>query len=415
MDFEDNAEMASFRREARGWLAENAPGFTPSSLQPGDEEVLRLMKGWQAAKLDAGFAGFTIPRQYGGRGGSLLEEVVFTQEQDPYPIAHIPAPYISTGVGNAVPVMIAHTDKSIQEELLLPTLRADLIWAQLFSEPGAGSDVAAIRTKAVKDGDDWVINGQKVWSSGAHFADWAMLITRTNPEVPKHKGITYFFINMKTPGVEVRPLKQLTGRAEFNEVFFTDVRIPDRYRVGNVNDGWRVIITTLMNERYGAMTGNASAFGGHILKQLVNQARTTPSGLGGSMLTDDARVRAKIADYATMLSGVKNLAARLITSVAQGREPESEGAITKMLMTSALQEMAAFGMDLSGPVSGARDTAFGDDLALIQDSFFGAVGYRQGGGTDDVIRNIIAERSLGLPGDPRNDKDIPFSQQPVGT
>ncbi|MFA5631272.1 MAG: acyl-CoA dehydrogenase family protein [Porticoccaceae bacterium] len=413
MDFNDTPEMAAFRREAREWLAHNASRFTPSSLQPEDSEVLRLMKGWQAAKLDAGFAGFTLPKQYGGRGGSLLEEVVFAQEQAPYPIAHLPAPYISTGVGNAVPVMIAHTDKAIQDELLLPTLRADLIWAQLFSEPGAGSDVAAIRTRAVRDGDDWVINGQKVWSSGAHFADWAMLITRTDPDVPKHKGITYFFLDMKTPGVEVRPLKQLTGRAEFNEVFFTDVRIPDRYRVGKVNDGWRVIITTLMNERYGAMTGNASAFGGDILHALINQARNTPGALGGSMLSDDARVRAQIAGYATALNGLKNLAARLITTVAQGGEPESEGAITKMLMTGALQEMAAFAMDLSGPASGARD-GLGDDLAAMQDSFFGAVGYRQGGGTDDVIRNIIAERTLGLPPDPRNDKDIPFSQQQFG-
>lgn len=414
MDLDDTEEMARFRAEARTWLAAHAPRFTPPAGAT-DAEIARLLKGWQAAKADAGYVGFSVPKEFGGRGTSFIEEVVLAQEQERYPIAQVNAPYLPTGVGNAVPVMIAHATPSVREELLRATLRADILWAQLFSEPGAGSDVAGIRTSAVREGDTWLINGQKVWSSGAHLADWSMLIARSNPDAPKHKGITYFFLDMRTPGIDVRPLRQITGRSEFNEVFLTDVRIPDRYRIGPIDGGWQVIVTTLLNERYGAMTGAASAFGGTILAQLLDLARRVPSARGGTLMRDDPIVRARIADYHVTLAGIRALLGRLTSAVAKGGQPGSEGAITKYMMTRWLQEMALFGIEMAGPAALAADPALGRDLAVIQDSFFGAVGYRQGGGTEDVIKNIIAERSLGLPGDPRNDKDVPFSRIPSAT
>jgi alkylation response protein AidB-like acyl-CoA dehydrogenase len=411
MDFSDTPEIARFRAQAREWLAAHAPRFTPSS-GANDREIARLLKGWQGAKAAAGYAGFTVPKEYGGRGGSFIE-VVFSQEAERYPIAQVNAPYLPTGVGNAIPVMIAHASSEVRAQLLRPTLYAEILWAQLFSEPGAGSDVAGIRTRAVRDGDDWVINGQKVWSSGAHVADWSMLIARSNPDVPKHKGITYFFLDMRTPGIEVRPLRQITGRSEFNEVFFTDVRIPDRYRIGPVDGGWSVIVTTLLNERYGAMTGSAAAFGGSILEPLVRLARGLPGAQGGSLMTDDPLVRAKLADYHVTLAGIRALLARLTTVVARGGQPGSEGAITKYLMTRYLQDMAAFGLDLAGPAAGAVQGALAAQVAAIADSFLGSVGYRQGGGTEDVVKNIIAERTLGLPPDPRNDKDVAFNKMPA--
>jgi acyl-CoA dehydrogenase len=409
MDLNDLPEHAVFRAQARDWLAAHAPRFAPAP-DACDADLVKLLKAWQAVKADAGYVGFTVAKQHGGRGASFIEEVIFCAEELRHAIAQVPLPYMTIGVGNAVPVMLTHATPALIDQLLRPTLRGDLLWAQLFSEPAAGSDVAGIRTRAIRDGNDWVINGQKVWSSGAHVADWAMLIARSDPEQPKHKGITFFFLDMKTPGIEIRPLKQITGRSEFNEVFFTDVRIPDHYRIGAINGGWQVIVTTLLNERFGSMTTSASAFGGNVLDPLLQLAQQTPGVHGGSALQDDQHVRARLADYIVTLCGIRYTLARLTTGIAHGAQPGPEGAITKLLATRWLQDMATFGLDVAGPAGAISDSRLSAPLQALQDSFLGSVGYRQGGGTEDINKNIIAERILGLPADPRNDKDLPFSQ-----
>lgn len=409
MDFQDSPQEADFRRRARDWLADNAPRYTPPA-DASEADVVALMRGWQAAKYDAGFDGYGMPEAFGGKPGTMIESVIFKHEEARYPIAQGTMPYMTIGVLNAVPVMIHHAGRDLAERLIVPTMRGELVWCQLFSEPGAGNDVAGIRTRAERDGDDWVVNGQKLWSSGAHLADWALLLVRTDPTVPKHKGLTFLLMDMKTPGIEVRPLKQITGRSEFNEVFFNDVRIPDACRAGGAGEGWKVVITALLNERLGALSGSGAAFGGDVLAPLIRLARKAPGDLGGRAI-DDPRVRARIADYHAVLAGLEHFAARMVTTLSRGSMPGPEASMGKVVQTRWLQDMAAFGLDLAGPandcVPGARD-----EVAVLADSFLGAVGYRQGGGTEDINKSIIAERVLGMPADPRVDKDIPFNQLP---
>ncbi len=255
MDFTDTPAEAAFRVECRAWLTAHATPRAPTAgtdvtaiLDPefDQAEGIERAKRWQAAAADDGWAAVAWPREYGGRGVSLAEEVVFHQERARF---DVPDHQFRIGIMLAGPTLIAHGTDEQKRRWLPPLLRGDEIWCQLFSEPGAGSDLASLQTTAVRDGDAWIVNGQKVWSSGAHHSQFGMLLARTDPTVPKHRGITYFGLDMRTPGVEVRPLRQLTGGAHFNEVFFTDVRVPDTDRIGDVNAGWGVAQTTLLNER----------------------------------------------------------------------------------------------------------------------------------------------------------------------
>jgi alkylation response protein AidB-like acyl-CoA dehydrogenase len=281
------------------------------------------------------------------------------------------------------------------------------MWCQLFSEPAAGSDLAGIRTAAVRDGDEWIVNGQKVWTSGAEHADWGLLITRTDPTKPKHAGLTYFVIDMHTAGVEVRPLKQLGGRNEFNEVFFTDVRIPDALRVGEVNGGWKVAITTLSNERL-ALTSDA-AVGRNLIAPLLRLAKRVP-GTDGRPLIEDSAFRERVASYQAAVAGIDHIGNRILTALSQGGNPGAEATIGKMTLTRLLQEMGEFGMDLAGIAGSVIDQETDPDLYEIQQGFFLAPGYRMGGGTEEIGKNIIAERVLRLPPEHRPDKDVPFNQ-----
>ena len=250
MDFNDTPEEAAFRAEARAFLTANAERKGRRGRCCGSAisapTLCSAARTWQAKKADAGFAGITWPKQFGGREASPILQVIYQQEEESYAV---PRGLFEIGLGMCIPTMMAYAKPEQLDRYVRPALRGEEVWCQLFSEPAGGSDLAALRTRAERDGDDWIINGQKIWTSGAHLSDFGIIVVRTDPNVPKHEGLTFFFLDMRSPGIEVRPIHQMSGASHFNEVFFTDVRVPDAQRLGAVGQGWRVSLTTLMNER----------------------------------------------------------------------------------------------------------------------------------------------------------------------
>ena len=254
MDFDDTPQEAEFRAEARAWLEAHAPakgspedfstGMLEGTMDPA--EFMRRVKAWQHVLVEEGWAGITWPTRYGGRGGTSIQSSIFTQEASRFGVT---TASFAVGIGMAGPTIMRHGTEEQKDRYLGPMLRGDEVWCQLFSEPDAGSDLANISTRALRDGDEWVVTGQKVWTSGGDEADWGILLARTDPDVPKHKGITYFLVDMKTPGFEIRPLKQMTGSEHFSEVFLDEVRVPQENVLGDVNGGWACTLTTLANER----------------------------------------------------------------------------------------------------------------------------------------------------------------------
>jgi alkylation response protein AidB-like acyl-CoA dehydrogenase len=410
MDFNDTPEEAAFRAEARAFLSANAEPkdrsrpTTSRGTHIGAEEVKRA-KAWQAKKADAGFAGITWPKRFGGRELSPIMQVIYQQEESNY-VA--PAGVFEIGLGMCIPTMMAYAKPEQLERHVRPALRGEDIWCQLFSEPAGGSDLAALRTRAVKDGDDWVINGQKIWTSGAHLSDWGILVTRTDPNVPKHAGLTFFFLNMKSPGIEIRPIHQISGASHFNEVFFTDVRIPDSQRLGGVGQGWRVSLTTLMNERLsvGSYEYRPDA------NDLVDLARNLT--VNGAPALRDSATREKIAEWWTRAQGLKLTQFRTLTALSKGKDPGPENSIGKLVKASMTQDIASYGMDLMDVAGDVMDPALAPANALFQQALLSSPSGRIAGGSDEILRNIIAERVLGLPGDIRVDKDKPFNQIPTG-
>jgi acyl-CoA dehydrogenase len=312
------------------------------------------------------------------------------------------------GLGMCIPTVMAYCGDETKNRYVKPAVQGDEIWCQLFSEPAGGSDVAALRTKAEKEGDTWTINGSKIWTTGAQFSDYGLLLTRTDPNVPKHKGLTMFYLSMKSPGVEVRPIKQASGASGFNEIFFTDVKIADTQRVGEVGQGWQVALTTLMHERLAVGGGQG---GGIDVPQLLQLARTLELEDGPAI--KNAAVREKIADWYVRSAGLKYTTLRTMTALSRGQQPGPEASIAKIVVASKLQDLCAFAMELEGE-AGAMT---GNDAPMhgsFQSGWLGAPGLRIAGGTDEILRNIIAERVLGLPGDIRVDKDVPFNKVPTG-
>src|SRR4029077_2203560 len=301
-----------------------------------------------------------------------------------------------------IPTMMAYAAPEHLTRYVKPALHGDEVWCQLFSEPAAGSDVAGIRTRAERDGDGWVINGQKVWTSGAHYCDYGIIITRTDPNVPKHSGLTMFFLSMKTPGVEVRPIKQISGGANFNEVFFTDVRIPDSQRLGKVGEGWKAALTTLMNERLAV--GLPS--GGLDIDELMELARDTDLDDGPAIRNQ--QVRGKIAEWYVQQQGLKLTRYRTLTALSKGQTPGPESSIIKIVAAPKMQDMGAFAMELMGHAGIMKEDV--PHAAGFQAQWIGGSGFTIAGGTDEILRNIVAERVLGLPADIRVDKDIPFNK-----
>lgn len=406
MDFNDTPEEATFREEVRTWLAENAAewvgGTNRARRLAEPEEELKRAKKWQAKKADAGYAFIQWPVEYGGRG-STMQSVIYGQEESKYAV---PGDVFinSTFVG---PTIMAYATEEVKKRFLPPMLRGEHIWCQLFSEPSAGSDLAGLRTVAEQDGDEWVINGQKVWTSGAHRADYGILVTRHDPTVPKHQGMTYFLIDMTLPGIEIVPIKQISGASEFCEVFFSDLRVPDSSRLGEIGDGWSVALTTLMNERF--TTGSAHP---PDVRHLLELATNTQLEDGPAI--KNAAVREKLADWYVQTQGIKNIQSRTLTALSKGQSPGPEASIAKLVSASKFVDISSFGMDLQEMAGILVDPAQAEASAIYQQGFLGGPGSRIAGGTDEIMRNIIAERVLALPKDIRVDRELPFNQLPTG-
>jgi alkylation response protein AidB-like acyl-CoA dehydrogenase len=404
MDFDETPEELAFRAEARAWLEEHAPPFAEEGAKvsvyisdPEEEHrYLAVSKAWQAHKYDHGWAGITWPPEYGGRGGTPTQDGIFRSEE---------ATFLSSwgvfavGIGMAGPTIMAHGTEEQKQRHLHPMLRGDEVWCQLFSEPNAGSDLGGLATSAVRDGDEWVVNGQKVWNSGAHYSDWGILLTRSNLDAPKNRGITYFLVDMRTPGIEVRPLRQITGAAHFNEVFFTDVRIPHENVLGEVDGGWGPMMTTLSNER--ALIGGSPRA---VFPSTVALARR----MG---VADDPNVRQLMAQSYIRHEVMRYLGYRAKTAATKGVAPGPESSIIKLFLSQHLSAESDMLMAMLGPAALLWGDSAPDDGKWQMD-FVGQWNPKIGGGTDQIQRNTIGEKVLGLPSEPRVDKGIPFRDIP---
>ncbi|MDQ1433247.1 MAG: hypothetical protein QOF59_63 [Actinomycetota bacterium] len=398
MDFNDTPEEAAWREEFRAWLEEHAPQFTgpppERDMEIGGGDYLERAQRWQATKFDAGLARITWEPEFGGRNGTTVEQIIFGQEESRFPV---PNEAFIIGLGMIAPTLRAVGNDAQKDRYLTKLLRGEEIWSQLFSEPGAGSDVASLSTTATRDGDEWIINGQKVWTSGAQFSDYGEIVCRTNPEAEKHKGITAFIVDMKAPGVTIKPLKQMNGGAGFNEVFFDNVRVPHENVLGDVNEGWTVAITTLMNERVAIGSGGGGGGRGTVQNVI---ALAQQRGVNG-----DARVRQQLADLYTKTRIQKFLSMRTLTAATKGKVPGPEGSIGKLLGGRIMTQLG----DLTVSLAGAD--AIAGNTRLAQTMLAAPAGHIAGG-SDEVMKNIIGERVLGLPGEPRPDKGVAWRDVP---
>ncbi|SDH31919.1 acyl-CoA dehydrogenase family protein [Nonomuraea jiangxiensis] len=385
-------DLAEYRRAARAWLQENAP----SHDDPGADGVARA-KEFMARLYDAGYSGITWPERWGGQGLTQAEERAFAAEARDYVL---PTYVFSIGLGMTGPTLVDRGTDEQRERFVRPLLRGEEIWCQLFSEPGAGSDVASLQTRAERDGDTWIVNGQKVWTSVAHHADWGLLLARTDVDVPKHRGLTMFVVDMHHPGVTVRPLKDMSGRSNFNEIFFDNVTIPDEHRVGEVNDGWSVAVTTLLHERLSISAGvgmggqrdNPASF--ETLRQTVD--------------TSDPLVRDELVELHIRSRALALFNQRLAQETRAGIFPGARGSAAKLLLAELTLFQADLATRLVGPESVLADHPLAQAISL-------APGMSLGGGTNEIMRNIVGDRVLNLPPEPRVDKTMPFKELKVGT
>jgi len=411
MDFNDTPEEAAFRTEARSWLEANAELKDPND--PGDDvlgertspEIIAAAKAWQKQKADAGWACITWPEEYGGRAATSIQNVIWGQEESKF---QTPPNIFGIGIGMCGPTVLTHGNDAQKEQWIPKLLSGEQVWCQLFSEPNAGSDLAGLRMTAVPDGDDWLVNGQKIWTTGAQFCDWGILVVRTDGSVAKHAGLSYFVVDMHSPGIEVRPITQINHGQGFNEVFFTDVRIPDANRLSEIGNGWAVAITTLMNER--ASIGGGGT--GGTIDDLIELAESVERN--GRPAIEDASVREKIADLYTRSRGVQYTGYRSLTALSKGTTPGPEASLGKLVGAALSQELAAFGIELGGVAGSTHDAKVTPGISTFQDMYLAIPGLRIAGGTDEVLRNIISERVLGLPPETRPDKGIAFKDIPTG-
>ena len=396
MDFSLTPEQDAFREQVRAWLKENIPRDWSRRVMASAEvprpEAYQFLRDWQRTLYDAGFVGLTWPKEYGGRGLTFMEELILHEEMA---LAKAPQILNILGVGMAGPTIIAYGTEEQKKRYPAKILSCEEIWCQGYSEPNAGSDLASLQTRAVKDGEYWVINGQKVWTSLAHVSDRMMLLARTDPDVPKHKGITYFLLDMRTPGVTVKPLRQITGDPEFNEVFFDNVRVHESEILGGLNNGWQVGLTTLMYERL------ALGFGLQVrlriaLDGLIELARRMEKE--GRVLTKDPVMRQKIAQLWIDTECLKYLGARAITKLLKGEIPGPEASIGKMIWVETHQKLQELAMEIEGPYSQlVRGSDWAVESGVWQYTFLRSRANSIEGGTTEVQKNIIGERILGLP------------------
>jgi alkylation response protein AidB-like acyl-CoA dehydrogenase len=396
MDFTLTPEQQSFRDEVRSWLSRNLPADWASKTQAATdvprEEAYAFLREWQRRMYEAGFVGVTWPKESGGRGLTFMEEMILQEEMA---LAKAPGVLNILAVGMAGPTINAYGTDEQKKRYPPKMLSCEEIWCQGYSEPNSGSDLASLQTRAVKDGDHYVINGQKVWTSLAHIADWMMLLARTDPSAPKHKGITYFLLDMHAPGVTVKPLKQITGDAEFNEVYFDNVRVHESQILGGLNNGWAVGLTTLMYERL------ALGFGLQVrlriaLDGLVDLARRSTKD--GAPATRDPLMRQKLAQMWIDTEVFKYTGARAITKLLKGELPGPEASAGKMMWVEGHQRVQEMAMELQGPyaqlMSGSR---WAVENGLWQYGFLRSRANSIEGGTTEIQKNIIGERVLGLP------------------
>jgi acyl-CoA dehydrogenase len=395
VDFQDSPTEAAFREEARAFLEHHAPRDLPdyfdADVELDEVAFLERWRPWQRLLSEHGWASITWPRRYGGRGLGPIEQIIWNQERARVGIGES---LFVVGIGLAGPTIIAHGNEEQRQRYLGPMLRGEEIWCQLFSEPGAGSDLAGLATRAERDGDAWVVSGQKTWCSGGHYASWGILLARSDPRVPKHEGLSYFLLDMRSAGVEIRPLRQMTGGSHFNEVFLNAVRVPDTQRLGPVGEGWKAAMTTLMNERIhiGGIEGWLN------FDDLVAHARAQGRRL-------DPLLRDELARLYTWVKTLELLNARVITKLGHGENPTAESSVMKLALARIVSKAAEIGVDLLGPDGLRRRGTW-------QNQLLGAPALHIAGGTDEIQKNVAAERVLGLPSEPRSDRDLPFEELP---
>ncbi len=383
MDLSFSAEDQAFRERVRAWLREHLPG----SLRPagGRREALAHAKAWQRALYEAGLVGMAWPCAYGGHEATITQQVIAGEE---LARARAPVPINAVGLGILGPALIAYGSEEQKRRFLRRILTAEDIWCQGFSEPGAGSDLAALRTRAVEDGDDFVVTGQKLWTSLGPIADWCFLLARTDPAAPPHEGISYLLVDMRTPGVRVAPIRQITGKSHFSEIFLDEVRVPRAHLVGERNQGWAIAKATLSFERSG-LSGVVE------LERLLAGLRRLAAATGRST---DARVRQRIAQLAIEKEALKHTGYRVLTAQLRGAPPGPESAIGKLVASELRQRIVEAAIELQGPYAAiGRGNECALDRGRWQGLYLDARAYTIGGGTSEVMRNLIAERALGLP------------------
>ncbi|MEW2358595.1 acyl-CoA dehydrogenase family protein [Spirillospora sp. NPDC029432] len=387
-------DLDEYGRRARAWLDANASDL------PRDPD-LATCRAFMAELYDAGYSGITWPSEYGGQGLSAAEERAFQQASRDH---RLPVGPFGIGLGMCGPTLLSIGTEEHKKRYIRPLLRGEEIWCQMFSEPGAGSDVASLQTRAVLDGDAWVVNGQKVWTSVARQADYGLLIARTDPDAVKHQGITMFIIDMHDPGVTVRPLRDMSGDSHFNEIFFDDVRVAPDQVVGEVNGGWSAAVTTLLHERVSigmgaTRTERAASFG-----NMAAAARERG-------LLEDPAVREQLIDLYLQERAFDLFNARLSQEVKAGIQPGARGSIAKLL----LAELTLASSDVASEILGADAVAYEEGGGTIARALAFAPGMALGGGTNEIMRNIIGDRVLGLPREPQVDRGVPFRELKVGT
>jgi alkylation response protein AidB-like acyl-CoA dehydrogenase len=394
MDLSDTHEEAEFRAKARKWLEQNKPtniadrGFALAI----DAETVKLLTEWQRRLYGAGYLGLSWPLEYGGQGKTIIESAIFNEEMAR---VRAPAPLNELGLSMGAPTILEHGTEDQKKCFIKKILTCEEIWCQGFSEPASGSDLAALQTRAVMEGDEFVINGQKVWTSLGHISDWCMLLVRTDSQAPKHRGISYLLVDMHSPGVTVQPLRQMTGEAEFNQMFFEDVRVPRENLLGPLNGGWGVAITTLMNERATLALATVMRFH-NVFQDLAELSRRLLRE--GSCPMDPRLVRQTLAQFYVDVESMKYLAYRNFSRLKRGGTPGPEGSISKVLWSELNQRMNEFALALQGPRAAlSEDSDYAIDAGRWQYGLLRSRGNTIEEGTSEVQRGIIAERLLGLP------------------
>ncbi|MGE0823660.1 MAG: acyl-CoA dehydrogenase family protein [Candidatus Binatia bacterium] len=395
MDFSFTPEQETFRDDLRTWLRVNVPPEATQlhHLQPqAAAQDLEFLKRWQRQVFEGGWTGISWPKEYGGRGASLIERMIFDEEM----AAH-KAPQLLNVLGLEIvgPTIIVHGNEAQKRAHLANILSGDEIWSQGYSEPNSGSDLASLKTRAIEQGDYFIITGQKVWTSLAFYADWCLLLVRTNPDVPKHQGLSCLLVNMKTPGITVKPLRTLTGDSEFNEVYFEEVKVPKHNLLGEKDHGWRVIITSLMFERQGLGFFFTFAQKRHYKDLLATAHKITRSG---HPVLADPMIRQRMAQAYIETELLKLNNYRALTRLIRGQSPGPEGSIPKLQWAESNQSLQRLAVDMQG-MHGQLYQGEGRVAknAYWQYGFLRALANSIEGGTSEIQRNILAERVLGLP------------------